>query len=130
MPRQDISNARSIFAQFAEDDSGVTLTMGETRVMTVVTAALEPPYPDRANEGSLRINVEFSPMASPNFEPGRPGDGAVSVAPHHAPHTFRGNLPLPTHINIMPCKRQVVCLVVVLGMAVVVSPCFDLLRGC
>ena len=51
----------------------MTLTMGDTRVMTVVTAALEPPFPDRPNEGSLRINVELSPMASPNFEAGRPG---------------------------------------------------------
>ena len=51
----------------------MTLTMGETRVMTVVTAILEPPFPDRPNEGSLRINVELSPMASPNFEAGRPG---------------------------------------------------------
>lgn len=47
--------------------------MGTTRVMSVVTAALEAPYPDRPTEGPLRFNVEFSPMASPAFEPGRPG---------------------------------------------------------
>ena len=67
------SISRAVILQFAPDDSGVTLTMGDTRVMTVVTAVLEPPFPDRPNEGSLRINVEFSPMASPNFEAGRPG---------------------------------------------------------
>lgn len=38
--------------------------------MAVVTATLEAPFGDRGNEGSLRFNVEFSPMASPAFEPG------------------------------------------------------------
>ena len=55
------------------DDSGATVALGETRVMAVVTAELEAPYPDRPNEGSIRFNVEFSPMASPTFQPGRPG---------------------------------------------------------
>ena len=68
-------------AQFAPDDSGVTLTMGDTRVMTVVSAALEPPFLDRPNEGSLRINVELSPMASPDFEAGRPGARAAGRWP-------------------------------------------------
>ena len=36
----------------------------------VVTATLEAPYPDRPNEGAIRFNVEFSPMASPAFEAG------------------------------------------------------------
>ena len=35
---------------------------------------------DRPNEGSLRFNVEFSPMASPNFEPGRPTENANELA--------------------------------------------------
>lgn len=34
----------------------------------------------RPNEGSLRFNVEFSPMASPNFEPGRPTETANELA--------------------------------------------------
>ena len=34
----------------------------------------------RPNEGSLRFNVEFSPMASPNFEPGRPTENANELA--------------------------------------------------
>jgi exosome complex RNA-binding protein Rrp42 (RNase PH superfamily) len=38
--------------------------------MAVVTASLEAPFADRHNEGSLRFNVEYSPMASPAFEPG------------------------------------------------------------
>ena len=34
----------------------------------------------RQSEGSLRFNVEFSPMASPGFEPGRPGERAIELA--------------------------------------------------
>ncbi|KAL4427701.1 hypothetical protein ABPG75_001790 [Micractinium tetrahymenae] len=65
---------------FALDDCSASVQLGGTRVMAVVTATLEAPYADRHNEGSLRFNVEFSPMASPAFEPGRPGEDAVEVA--------------------------------------------------
>lgn len=60
---------------FALDDSAASVQLGGTRVMAVVTAALDAPYADRHNEGSLRFNVEFSPMASPAFEPGAPAGG-------------------------------------------------------
>jgi exosome complex RNA-binding protein Rrp42 (RNase PH superfamily) len=53
--------------------------LGSTRVMTVVTAELEAPYPDRPNEGSFKFSVEFSPMASPAFEPGKPGEDAIEL---------------------------------------------------
>jgi exosome complex component RRP45 len=56
------------------------VTMGETRVLAVVSAKLEPPSGARSNEGTVTINVEFSPMASPNFEPGRPGEEASELA--------------------------------------------------
>jgi exosome complex component RRP45 len=54
--------------------------MGATRVLAVVSAKLEAPSGGRSNEGSVTINVEFSPMASPNFEPGRPGEEASELA--------------------------------------------------
>lgn len=65
---------------FALDDSSATVQLGSTRVMAVVCATLDAPFADRHNEGSLRFNVEFSPMASPAFEPGRPGEDAIEVA--------------------------------------------------
>lgn len=49
------------------------MTLGQTRVVAVVAAALEPPFPDRPSEGPVRFNVELGPMASPAYEPGRPG---------------------------------------------------------
>lgn len=66
--------------QFSLDDTSATVTMGQTRVVSVVAATLEAPYPDRPTEGALRFNVEFSPMASPAFEPGRPGEDSIEVA--------------------------------------------------
>jgi exosome complex RNA-binding protein Rrp42 (RNase PH superfamily) len=36
--------------QFSLDDTTATLQLGSTRVMSVITAALEAPYPDRPNE--------------------------------------------------------------------------------
>ncbi|CAN6252605.1 unnamed protein product [Urochloa humidicola] len=37
------------------------------------------PYRDRPNEGTLAIFTEFSPMADPVFEPGRPGESAIEL---------------------------------------------------
>ncbi|GFR41126.1 hypothetical protein Agub_g1774 [Astrephomene gubernaculifera] len=71
---------RKIKFQFSLDDRSATVGLGSTRVMAVVSAALEAPFPDRPSEGPLRFNVEFSPMASPAFEPGRPGEDAIQVA--------------------------------------------------
>jgi exosome complex RNA-binding protein Rrp42 (RNase PH superfamily) len=48
--------------------------------MTAIAATLEAPFPDRPSEGSIRFNVELSPMASPAFEPGRPGEDAIELA--------------------------------------------------
>ncbi|MEW5303070.1 MAG: hypothetical protein WDW36_005798 [Sanguina aurantia] len=72
---------RKVKYQFSLDTRSATVTLGDgTRVMTVITAVLEAPYPDRPNEGPIKFNVEFSPMASPAFEAGRPGEAAVVMA--------------------------------------------------
>lgn len=55
------------------------MQLGQTRVLAVVSAQLVQPYPDRPNEGTLAIFTEFSPMADPGFEPGRPGEMAVEL---------------------------------------------------
>lgn len=36
----------------------------DDRVLSVVSAEVVPPYPDRPTEGFLNFNVELSPMAS------------------------------------------------------------------
>jgi hypothetical protein len=42
--------ARVLVMQFAPDDSGVTLHLGLTKVMTVVTPTLAAPYEDRCGQ--------------------------------------------------------------------------------
>ena len=61
------------------EDGSAEVELGETRVMGYVTAQLVPPYKDRPNEGTLVIFTEFSPMADPAFEPGRPGEAAIEL---------------------------------------------------
>ena len=56
----------------------VELSLGETRVLAVVHCEAIEPFPDRPTEGFFQFNLEFSPMASPNFEPGRPDAKLVS----------------------------------------------------
>eukprot|EP00897_Mesotaenium_endlicherianum_P003395 jgi/Mesen1/3083/ME000183S02134 len=70
---------RPIHFAFLREDGVVELQMGQTRVLAVVTAELGQPYKDRPNEGSLSVFTEFSPMADPEFEPGRPGEAAIEL---------------------------------------------------
>ncbi|XP_039014285.1 exosome complex component RRP45B-like [Hibiscus syriacus] len=60
-------------------DGSSEVQLGQTLVMGIVTAQLVQPYKDRPKEGMLSIITEFSPMADPSFEPGRPGELAVEL---------------------------------------------------
>lgn len=55
------------------------MQLGQTHVMGLVTSQLVQPYRDRPNEGSLSIYTEFSPMADPSYEVGRPGESSVEL---------------------------------------------------
>ncbi|XP_017976069.1 PREDICTED: exosome complex component RRP45A isoform X2 [Theobroma cacao] len=70
---------RNIIINFGSEDGLAEVQLGQTRVMGVVTAKLVQPYQDRPNEGTLTIYTEFSPMADPSFETGRPGESAVEL---------------------------------------------------
>lgn len=73
--------ARPIAVAFGNDAAGgcVQVRLGETKILAVATAELVEPYPDRPAEGLLQFFVEFSPMASPEFEPGRPSEAAIEM---------------------------------------------------
>ncbi|XP_052145682.1 exosome complex component RRP45A-like isoform X1 [Oryza glaberrima] len=64
---------------FGREDGSAEVQLGDTRVMGYATAQLVQPYKDRPNEGTLAIFTEFSPMADPAFEPGRPGESAIEL---------------------------------------------------
>jgi len=70
---------RKLSIKFGKDNGSAEVQLGETRVMSFVSAELVQPYKDRPNEGTLSIFTEFSPMADPSFEPGRPGESAVEL---------------------------------------------------
>ncbi|KAI4356623.1 hypothetical protein L6164_000632 [Bauhinia variegata] len=70
---------RKLTIKFGGDDGSSEVQLGQTHVMAFVTAQLVQPYRDRQNEGTLSIFTEFSPMADPSFEPGRPGELAVEL---------------------------------------------------
>lgn len=70
---------RCLTINFGREDGSSDVQLGQTHVMGFVTAQLVQPYRDRPNEGSLSIYTEFSPMADPSFEIGRPGESAVEL---------------------------------------------------
>lgn len=70
---------RRITIKFGSKDGSSEVQLGETHVMGYVSAQLVQPYRDRPNEGTLSIFTEFSPMADPTFEAGRPGESAIEL---------------------------------------------------
>ncbi|XP_062109909.1 exosome complex component RRP45A-like [Humulus lupulus] len=72
-------DCRNLIITFGKEDGSAEVQLGQTHVMGFVTGQLVQPYRDRSNEGSLSIFTEFSPMADPSFEPGRPSEAAVEL---------------------------------------------------
>ncbi|KAK6914490.1 Exoribonuclease, phosphorolytic domain 2 [Dillenia turbinata] len=70
---------RTLTIKFGREDGSSEVQLGQTHMMGFVTSQLVEPYRDRPNEGSLSIYTEFSPMADPSFEAGRPGEFAVEL---------------------------------------------------
>ncbi|XP_031099458.1 exosome complex component RRP45A-like isoform X1 [Ipomoea triloba] len=70
---------RKLNIKFGREDGSSEVQLGQTHVMGFVTSQLVQPYRDRPNEGSLAIYTEFSPMADPSFEAGRPGESAIEL---------------------------------------------------
>ncbi|XP_010266625.1 PREDICTED: exosome complex component RRP45B-like [Nelumbo nucifera] len=71
---------RQLTVKFGREDGSSEVQLGQTHVMGFVTSQLVQPYRDRPNEGTLStIYTEFSPMADPSFEAGRPGEFAVEL---------------------------------------------------
>jgi exosome complex component RRP45 len=70
---------RDVDIRLAESTGHAEVLLGQTRVLASVTADLVQPRPDRPAEGFLSFHVDFSPMASPYFETGRPSDKAIEL---------------------------------------------------
>ena len=60
--------------------SAVRVKFGKTEVLAGVHLALAAPYPDSPDEGTFMTGVELHPMASGQFDIGRPGINAIEMA--------------------------------------------------
>jgi exosome complex component RRP42 len=61
-------------------EGSARVTLGKTVVIAGVKMGLGEPFSDRPDEGVLMVNAEFSPIASPDFETGPPGEDAIELA--------------------------------------------------
>ncbi|CCM00302.1 uncharacterized protein FIBRA_02332 [Fibroporia radiculosa] len=70
---------RSPTLTFGSELGWVECGMGKTRVMAQVDARMVKPPPERPLEGIITIHSELSPMASNEYEVGRPSDEEVTI---------------------------------------------------
>ena len=61
-------------------EGSATVKIGETEVTAGVKMKFGEPFSDTPEEGTLLVNTEFSPVASPDFELGPPGEDAIELA--------------------------------------------------
>lgn len=54
--------------------------LGNTKVIAGVKMEIAKPFLDTPNEGTLMVEAEFTPLASPDFEGGPPGEDATELA--------------------------------------------------
>ncbi|GBE85648.1 Exosome complex component rrp45 [Sparassis crispa] len=70
---------RSPTLTFGPELGWVECALGKTRVLAQVDAKMVKPPPERPLEGIISIISELSPMASSEYEPGRPSDEEVTI---------------------------------------------------
>ncbi|WP_069806497.1 exosome complex protein Rrp42 [Vulcanisaeta thermophila] len=61
-------------------DGSSLVSLGDTKVMAGVKVDVGKPFEDTPDEGALIVNLEISPTASPDVEPGPPDENAVEMA--------------------------------------------------
>jgi exosome complex component RRP42 len=61
-------------------EGSARVKIGNTEILVGVKMAVEKPYPDTPNQGNLMVNAELTPMSSPDFETGPPGEQAIELA--------------------------------------------------
>ena len=61
-------------------EGSARVRLGKTEIMVGVKVGTGTPFADVPDKGVLTVNAELVPLASPNFEPGPPGEAAVELA--------------------------------------------------
>jgi exosome complex component RRP42 len=61
-------------------EGSARVRLGKTDVIAGIKMEIEAPFPDTPNEGVLKTNAEFAPIAHPDFTPGPPSEDATELA--------------------------------------------------
>ena len=61
-------------------EGSARVRLGKTEIIVGVKVGTGAPFSDMPDTGVLTVNAELVPLASPNFEPGPPGEDAVELA--------------------------------------------------
>lgn len=61
-------------------EAAVRVKVGKTEVLAGVKMEVTTPYPDSPNEGTFMASAELHPMASDQFDIGKPGINAIELA--------------------------------------------------
>ena len=61
-------------------EGSARVKIGDTEVVAGVKMDTGEPYPDSPNEGTMMVNVELLPLASPDFETGPPGFDSIELS--------------------------------------------------
>jgi exosome complex component RRP42 len=61
-------------------EGSARVRLGKTEIIVGVKVGTGTPFADVPDKGVLTVNAELVPLASPNFEPGPPGEEAVELA--------------------------------------------------
>lgn len=61
-------------------EGSARVVLGDTIVLAGVKMEIGAPYPDTPKQGGLMVNAELTPLSSPKFETGPPGDEANELA--------------------------------------------------
>jgi len=61
-------------------EGSAMITVGKTKIIAGVKIGIGTPFPDRPDEGILIVSAEFTPLSSPDFESGPPGEDATELA--------------------------------------------------
>jgi len=61
-------------------EGSASCEMGKTKIIVGVKMGIGTPFPDTPDDGNLIVNAEFTPLASPEFETGPPGEDATELA--------------------------------------------------
>lgn len=70
---------RTVDIKFDQQFGQCFVSIGKTKVMSVVTCEVVEPYPERPNEGFLFFNVDLSPMGSEQFDSSRQSEQSIEM---------------------------------------------------